>query len=311
MLFIVVCAFTAGCGSQNATGKPDPTVLPTPVNVRYDEKAHAFTWDAVKNADKYTISITEEVDGEPRSFDYNVKTNEYCYTPTFGTTTFKVQASASYYKPSEWSETATYTVTKGLNGPAIYAYVNEVIGGLRVLKIVSIESFISSREENVVYISAVFSDGHLYNYEYQYEHPIQSLKSVIENNDYERTRLRLTYDYKDFDTAGSFLKRSEYVGTLEEYRRNGYTITAISSQAYEINNSKIGLDGVYKATKGDETKYFYIKLEFGLDATAIESARYTYGVENIDLSKVREVYCYELTGDFIDALSLYVDNSAE
>ncbi len=283
---------------DNSTQNPVVLTLSTPEHVSYDAGNYTLSWNDVEHADSYKIDING------RTVD--VQDNEYVYVPQKEVTTFKVQAldSTGGYKASAWSDTVSYTVSmeNGLSTPAINAYVTAAMGNKELVKIVSITS-----KNNIVSIGAVFSDGNLHNYEYQYANNVESLESVVENNNYTSTRARETYTAKNFDTAGSYLKSSEYFGTLEEYRRAGYTISAVSSQAYEISNSLIGLDGVYKVTNGTETKYLSIKLEFTLAATATESVRYTRNVENIDSSKVYEVSCTELQGDFVDALGYYAE----
>ena len=285
--------------SKISGGSNSSTILSTPSNVSYNIDNYTLTWKAVSHADSYKV----EINGKR----YDVDSNKYVYVLQRYETTFKVQAidSTGGHKTSFWSDEVSYTLSKtgGLSTPLINAYVTYGMSGV-LTKIVSICS-----HNNIVTISAVFNiagNAKIFECEYRYDYNVESLRSVIENDNYNRTRLRNENNSKDFDTAGSYLESYQYHGTLEEYRQNGYTISAVSSQAYEKNNSEIGLDGVYKVTNGTETKYLSIKLEFTLAATATESVRYTRGVKNIDASKVYEVYCYELTGDFVDAMSYYV-----
>lgn len=306
----IVCAILlvaglalGGCTNQtktnsNANGKPG-SVLSTPTNVSYNDKTYTLTWDAVKHADSYKV----EIDGTR----YDVEGTSYSYLPSHKVTSFKVQAqdSTRTYKPSEWSDEVQYTVslTDGLTRLAVNVYVGDKMGSLELRNIVSI----AKKTDNVVSISAVFSDGLVHEFEYHYENEVASLRSVIENNNYTKIRSRGAYDVKDYDTAGSYLKKTVYSGTLEEYRTAGYTISVVSSQAYEYSDNLIGLYGIFKVTNGTETKYFNVILEFPLEASAREGARYTQGVEMIDPSRVEEIWCHELQGDFIDALELYVE----
>ena len=281
---------------NNANRAPD-VMLSTPKNVSYSDETYTLTWDAVEHADSYKLDINgNKIDVEGTS---------YAYLPSHEVTSFKVQAleTTGGYKTSEWSDEIRYMVSKteGLSAASVNVYVAEGME-IGVTKIVSIYS-----DGNFVHINSVDTKGFLHSFVYQYDYQVESLADVIKKGDQTMISVGGLYDAKDFDTAGNYLQSSELQGQLGEYKLNGYTISVVSAHAYEVNNTRIGLVGIYRATKDGETKYLAEKTLFFLDATATESVRYTRGVNNVDLTKVHEVSCVELQGDFIDALELYVD----
>lgn len=282
---------------ENKANRASDITLSTPTNVSYNDQTYTLTWDAVEHADSYKV----EINGKK----YDVEGTSYAYVPQSEATSFKVQAldTAGVFRTSEWSEEVRYTVSKteGLSAASINVYVAEGME-IGVTKIVSIYS-----DGTFVYINSVDTRGFLHSFEYEYDYQVESLADVIAKGDYVNVTMGGRYDAKDFDTAGYYLRSSALEGQLGEYKLNGYTISVVSAHAYEVNDTRIGLVGIFRATKDGETKYLAEKVLFNLAATANESARYTYGVENIDLAKVREVSCVELQGDFIDAMEFYVD----
>ena len=284
---------------ENNANRASDTTLSTPKNVSYSDETYTLTWDAVEHADSYKLDINgNKIDVEGTS---------YAYLPSHEVTSFKVQAleTSGSYKTSEWSDAVSYTVVKGsgMNAATLNVFAAEAVRK-DVVKIV----FIRPGDDGAsIYVCAVDNEGRVQYDKYEYEHPIASLESVIENNDYLNNLSLGAYGAKDYDTAGNYLELGAYKGTLGEYKNDGYTISVVTSQAYEVDSIRIGLYAVFKASKDGETKYLASLLLFNINATAQDSYRYTYGVKDIEMSKVREVFCVELQGDFLDAMEYYVE----
>lgn len=293
MIYRAVGKLPKGNGGNNSS----TSTLSTPKNVAYDGEAYKLTWSAVEHADSYKVDINGKL--------YDATGFEYAYVPSQEVNSFKVQAkdTTGNYKTSEWSEAVQHTVKmdEGLTPAAINVFASKAIGKDAV-KIVSIYS-----DGAAIVINAVDNEGRLQTCEYRYDHSVSSLNETMQNNEYTGRLSIGTHGAKNYDTAGNYLSLGAYKGTLGEYKNDGYAVSVVTSQAYEVDNTAIGLVAVFKVTKGDETKYLASMILFDLPATAEDSYRYTYSVANINLSKVYEAECVELQGDFIDALALYAD----
>ena len=286
---------------QNPSGSSnDPVVvlkLEAPTNLNYDKNNYMLSWNEVNHADGYTVNVN--------GTNYTVDKNEYYYVPYTDVTTFKVQAtdSTGAYKTSEWSTNYSYTMEAaeetGINLPAVNKYVADAFGGYKFEKVISLYNKGSN-----VFCMAIF-DGQVRNFVYFYDHEVESLDQVIKNNDYESVADISAYEVKNFDTASYYLQNNNIIGKLKEYKDQGYSIEVVTSQAYEISNSRIGLAGVYKVSLGDDVKYFAVENNFLISATAVEGKRYTDLVKDLATTYMREESCGEITGDFITALDCY------
>lgn len=100
--------------------------------------------------------------------------------------------------------------------------------------------------------------------------------------------------------ASSFLSRSEYSEQIQNLVNEGYTLSFVTSQAYEAGSDTVGIKGILKAEKSSNTRYFSVDIEIYVGNIGIETAKYTVAVEQAEWKALYEGLFLELTGDFAE-----------
>ena len=130
---------------------------------------------------------------------------------------------------------------------------------------------------------------------------VQSLKSALKTEEaYYKTTTRDRNLAKNYDTASSFLSRSEYSEQIQNLVNEGYTLSFVTSQAYEAGSETVGIKGILKAEKSSNTRYFSVDIGIYVGNIGIETAKYTVAVEQAELKALNERLFLELTGDFAE-----------
>lgn len=271
------------------------TQLATVENLKYDQQNNLLSWDDVTNADLYNVSVNGK--------ETSVEDNFYTVALTEQRTKFKVQAkdTTNTYATSKWSKSLIITLEQE---ESLVAEVNQFA-----------ES-ISLQENDLQRIISVHPEGNYLVttgvYEFMGENyilsdytdcggEVQSLKSALKTEEaYYKTTTRDRNLAKNYDTASSFLSRSEYSEQIQNLVNEGYTLSFVTSQAYEAGSETVGIKGILKAEKSSNTRYFSVDIGIYVGNIGIETAKYTVAVEQAELKALNERLFLELTGDFAE-----------
>ena len=264
--------------------------LDTVNDVEFDSVHNFLSWTEVPKADGYKIDINGEI--------FETSDVGYYYSPQKDTS-FKVQAvdSTKEYQNSEWSKACLYTVPEDVLSIAkVNSFVASLNASDKLTKVVSV-----CYDGSDICTSAVFFDK-LYQLKTAIMGDFNSLMEAIDlyNQKNNGTRFMFVYDVKDYNSMECYLKSDTYVGTVEEYRKLGYDIEVVSSQAYRESSAEMGADSILKVSNGSETKYLAVTYKFKSRDTANESVKYTTALINIDHDAAYELTCVELSGDFAE-----------
>lgn len=303
-LVVVAVVVGAVVVFSNMLKDPNPpqTQLATVQNIEYDQIDNLLTWDDVINANSYNVSVNGK--------ETRVEDNFYTVALTDQTTEFKVQAydTTNTYLASEWSEPLIITLQQE---DSLVAAVNEFAE--RILSSsVTLKQVISIHpEENNLYTTGIFEYGgsdYLYTWNTDYGQRIETddLQSVLNmENPRNQTIRDSRYEIKNYDTASSFLARQEqdgkgYNGQIQNLVNEGYTISFVTSQAYEAGSDTAGIKGILKASREGESRYYSTDIEIYVGTAGTERTKYTTAVEAADPEAIYEGSFIELTGDFAD-----------
>ena len=271
------------------------TQLATVENLKYDQQNNLLSWDDVTNADLYNVSVNGK--------ETSVEDNFYTVALTEQRTEFKVQAkdTTNTYATSKWSKSLIITLEQE---ESLVGEVNQFA-----------ES-ISLQENDLQRIISVHPEGNYLVttgvYEFMGENyilsdytdcggEVQSLKSALKTEEaYYKTTTRDRNLAKNYDTASSFLSRSEYSEQIQNLVNEGYTLSFVTSQAYEAGSETVGIKGILKAEKSSNTRYFSVDIGIYVGNIGIETAKYTVAVEQAELKALNERLFLELTGDFAE-----------
>lgn len=267
-------------------------------NIDYDDENYVINWDSVENADTYMVDINGDVE--------EVQECSYFYIPVTDTVTIKVMAldSTNTYTQSNWSEEFTYTVPDNeITIASVNAFVNDMLpSGYNLESVISMYV-----EDNYLYTRAVFGDE-LIKLETEYEENVESLKQAMEIEDQmAATRIVDKEEVVEYNSIDYLLKSNQYPDQLEEYRQQGYNISAITSQSYKMNYWGFGIETILKLDNGTDVKYFECDIICEVKDTPNKAIKYTTALENLDKDKIRINSFVELTGDFAE-IAEQIDN---
>ena len=295
----VIGAVVAFSNMQGPGPNPNPpqTQLATVQNIEYNQEDNLLTWDDVTNANSYNVSVNGK--------ETRVEDNFYTVALTDQTTEFKVQAydTTNTYLASEWSEPLVITLQQE---DSLVADVNEfaeriLSSSVTLKQVISIHS-----EENNLYTTGIFEYGgsdYLYTWNTDYGQRIETddLQSVLNmENPRNQTIRDSRYEIKNYDTASSFLARSDYSEQIQSLVNEGYTLNFVTSQAYEAGSDTAGIKGILKASREGESRYYSTDIEIYVGTAGTERTKYTTAVEAADPEAIYEGSFIELTGDFAD-----------
>ncbi len=296
----VIGAVVAFSNMQGPGPNPNPpqTQLATVQNIEYNQEDNLLTWDDVTNANSYNVSIVS--DGGERV--ETVKDNFYTVALTDQTTEFKVQAydTTNTYLASEWSEPLVITLQQE---DSLVADVNEFAESICL------------QENDLQRIISVHPDGNYLVttgvYEFMGENyilsdytdcgeEVQSLRSALKTKDaYYKTTTKDRNLAKNYDTASSFLARSEYSENLKNIIENNNGLKFVTSQAYDANGA-VGLTGILKVNKNQENHYYVLDVIISVLNVSNEQYKFTNSVEEASVNNFYRCNVTELTGDFAE-----------
>ena len=271
--------------------------LATPTNVQFTDSDYILKWDAVEHADKYRIDINGK--------SYETESNTYKYVPIVTETIFKVRAldSSLEYIDSNWSNECSYTVVQNeFSIASLNVFANGLYNGADLERVISFY-----KNDNKLYIYALYSDNSVYVSGLPYQSTITSLKSIIAAKDYgtqynpngmNHVTSRIG-KIKNYDSMSYFLQRTTYKQLLETYRLEGYSFEVVSSVAIENQEA----EGLLKLTKDQVEKYISFGFSFYPSST-IERDVYTTEIVNLDNEHLVAKHCAELTDDFVDCAKI-------
>ncbi len=295
----VVFAVSNMGGGQNVPPPPQPqTQLAMVQNIEYDYKDGLLTWDEVEHADSYNVKVDN---GE----EQKVNSTYYTFNLENDVTYFQIQAcdTTGNYKASEWTE--PYAVTKIKEEESLVDAVNNfarsiAIKGNELDKIISVMP-----EGNYLVTTGVYEyDGEKYLLTDYTDcgKPVESLKEALKTEDaYNKTETRAEEIAKDYDTEASFMARENgYSESIQRLVDENKDVKFVTSQAYEVSETGVGLRGIVKATDGVEEKFYLTDIEIYAGSINNEEVKYTTAVEQADAESLYENYFTEITGDFAD-----------
>lgn len=268
-------------------------------NITYNESSFTFSWDAIENANEYTININGET--------IQVNTNNYFYIPTEEVTEFKVKAidTSGSYEDSAWSNIYTYNIQKTNNlFLDVNVFVDDMIRGRKLKKIISMH--IESNSEGSILFTGVVCEfegkDYFYNVQTQYDENIESIEQAMKLGN-EDTYIGLKNNIVDYNSAEHLLKSNSFKGELEEYRKQGYEISVISSQTVEMEGAEDGeafkIYATYKLEKDGIIKYVQATYQCEINNPSSNPVlNYTQRLEEPDDRALYQLSFCELTGDF-------------
>lgn len=294
LIVIVIGLDMAGIIGGNSNHTSTKTRLKAPTNLAYDEVQALLTWDEVENANMYKVSINDEIK--------EVETNYYTFMPTKKESTIKVRSidKTGEYEFSSWSKEITYTIPDDVITPqSVFAFVSKL-----------------DRSRDLVNIASLYiKDGLLYSkchvikynnkdkvifYITTFETPVTTLEEAM-NTKILGTVIRNEYDYSEYKSAEYFIKSREYVGQMEEYRKDGYTFEVVSSETIDKGVNLPMIYGTYRLTKGEDVKYIESSIDFCLEnPSTSKGTNYTTKLQITSERSARELSFHELTGDFYE-----------
>lgn len=297
----VIGAVVAFSNMQGPGPNPNPpqTQLATVQNIEYNQEDNLLTWDDVINANSYNVSIVSD-DGERVE---TVQDNFYTVALTDQTTEFKVQAydTTNTYLASEWSEPLVITLQQE---DSLVADVNEFASKVAREDYV-LQKVLSVRPDGTNLITTgvytVAGDDYLCEWSTRYDHEVNNLEEALQREDVRANTLSLEFDLaKNYDTASSFLERSDYSEQIQSLVNEGYTLSFVTSQAYEAGSDTAGIKGILKASREGESRYYSTDIEIYVGTAGTERTKYTTAVEAADPEAIYEGSFIELTGDFAE-----------
>ena len=310
LLFGLMVPLT-GCFSSNREPEINPRSLKTPTNLSFNDEDYVLTWSIVEHADQYKININGKDVG-------TVSENEYAYTPTTETTTFKVQASDSTYEylTSLWSDELTYTLPaeeERVTEAAVNNFVNNLDKYAELKDVVGMYL-----KDGNMYVQAVYRDGRetvLKTFCIEYPMPVSSLKEAI-TNEYDRAHDFDEYTVSNYKSLESLLESDSFAGQMEELNQAGYEFSIVKSQTVENSdasdvNKNCSIFAVIRAERSGDVKYFQTRINCKVtNPSTHQEINYTTKLKNPSDRTVTEKLFNELTGDFYDFFdAIYQKNS--
>lgn len=293
----VIGAVVAFSNMQGPGPNPNPpqTQLATVQNIEYNQEDNLLTWDDVINANSYNVSVNGK--------ETRVEDNFYTVVLTDQTTEFKVQAydTTNTYLESEWSEPLVITLQQE---DSLVADVNEFASKVAREDYV-LQKVLSVRPDGTNLITTgvytVAGDDYLCEWSTRYDHEVNNLEEALQREDVRANTLSLEFDLaKNYDTASSFLARSDYSEQIQSLVNEGYTLNFVTSQAYEAGSDTAGIKGILKASREGESRYYSTDIEIYVGTAGTERTKYTTAVEAADPEAIYEGSFIELTGDFAE-----------
>lgn len=295
VVFAVVFAIIFSLFNSNDSPKPPiNTQLGVVDNIEYDKDTNILSWEEIDFADSYNVSINDEIS--------IIKDETYCMMNVDPSITYyivKIQAcdSTGTYLSSEWSEPFEITLTKQESlVSAVNEFAKNITGQSYKLKnVVSMHA-----EDSHLFTTATYEymgKDYILTYDTDCGETITSLEEALKTQNVNyKTYTDSENLAKNYDTASSFLARSEYSEQIQALADQQYDLSFVTSQAYEISSNTIGLKGILKATKGNESNYYSVNLSSAVGSFNNEEYKYTNAME--EAQKVNERTFVELTGDF-------------
>lgn len=274
---------------------PPQTQLATVQNIEYDQQSNLLTWDDITNANSYNVSVNGK--------ETRVEDNFYTVALTDQTTEFKVQAydTTNTYLASEWSEPLVITLQQE---DSLVADVNEfadnvAASSLTLKKVVGVHA-----EGSHLYTTGVYErmgEDYVYTFDTDCGKTIETLEEALKTENLsEITYIDSRNLAKNYDTASSFLARSDYSEQIQSLVNEGYTLNFVTCQAYEAGSDTAGIKGILKASREGESRYYSTDIEIYVGTAGTERTKYTTAVEAADPEAIYEGSFIELTGDFYE-----------
>ncbi len=290
-----VGAISAFSNMKGAT-PPDPqTQLATVQRIEYNEDKNILSWENVNGADSYNVSVNDKVESVNETY-YTVDVD-----PTITDYTVQIQAcdSTGTYLSSEWSQPFEITLTKQESlVSAVNEFAKNITGQSYKLKnVVSMHA-----EDSHLFTTATYEymgKDYILTYDTDCGETITSLEEALKTQDVNKVTYTDSENAaKNYDTASSFLARSEYSEQIQELADQQYDLSFVTSQAYEITSDTLGIKGILKAKNDYETKYYSVDVSMYVGQFNNEQYKYTNAVVDAQLGGMIEESFVELTGDF-------------
>ncbi len=297
VVFAVVFAIIFSLfNSNDSPNPPINTQLGVVDNIEYDKDTNILSWEEIDFADSYNVSINDEIS--------IIKDETYCMVNVDPSITYyivKIQAcdSTGTYLSSEWSEPFEITLTKQ---ESLVSAVNEFAESIpsdayKMKSVISMHA-----EDSHLFTTATYEymgKDYILTYDTDCGETITSLEEALKTQKVNEKTYRDSKNLaKHYDTASSFLARSEYSEQIQALADQQYDLSFVTSQAYEITSDTLGIKGILKAKNDYETKYYSVDVSMYVGQFNNEQYKYTNAVVDAQLGGMIEESFVELTGDF-------------
>ena len=254
-------------------------------------------WDAVENADAYVVDIN----GSTKQVD----TNACFHVPTEGVTEFKVKAidTTGEYEDSKWSNVYTHTVDATVEEnlySRVNIFVNDILEGFKLKEIVAV--YANGNNLYTQVICQYNGSDYFHNIITEYDTRITSIEQAM-SLESGVSYLGMGQQIVDHNSAEHLLKSDTLTGSLEDYKKEGYTISVVASQTVQekgyADGSAYSIYGTYKLEKNGEVKYVQAAYQCVItNPSSNPTTNYTTKLENSNDRYLSELNFTELTGDF-------------
>lgn len=296
VVFAVVFAIIFSLFNSNDSPKPPiNTQLGVVDNIEYDKDTNILSWEEIDFADSYNVSVNNKVESVNETY-YTVDVD-----PSVTDYTVQIQAcdSTGTYLSSEWSEPFEITLTKQESLlSAVNEFAKNITGQSYKLKnVVSMHA-----EDSHLFTTATYEHmgkDYILTYDTDCGETITSLEEALKTQDVNFVTYTDSENLaKNYDTASSFLARSEYSEQIQALADQQYDLSFVTSQAYEAGSRSVGIKGILKAKNDYETKYYSVDVGMYVGDFNNEEYKYTNAVVDAQLGGMIEESFVELTGDF-------------
>ena len=241
---------------------PQQTIqtLETPDNFAFDNESYVLTWDDVEHAEGYTIAYN----GENIEVDAGETSQAVLLASTENTFKIKANGDGVNYKDSAWSDAITYTV-QNTEELSLFEKINIELNRAATEEGYTIERVIgisyADVEEDYWGSNLFFQTISTKNDKSLNDIPgasdLMDMLSKVDETTFESNDD--IYNIVNYNSAEKLIASKRYDGEMEALRVQGYEISVLDSCVREgkgTSKFRFEIVGTYKATLGDDVKYF-------------------------------------------------------
>lgn len=303
MFAVVIFIFVRYLGPLFGSNDDGSRRLDTPANIDFSFEKKVITWSPVENANVYYVKIN---DGD----ETKVVETSMPYIATFKSVTVSVKASSSTaeYPDSDWSEPATFENNEICSYQAVCEFVTNILA----INITSLEGVFLEDNRTFRVVATIAKRNTVHEILCTYDEDIHSIEEALT---IEPIGIREVthFSISEYHSAESLVESGELDGQLEQYRQDGWKISVVSDVTTKLDRDDIMcIYGIFKLTKGDETKYVYVIYDCMIrHLSPYEFMNYSDDIINVSNRRLYEISFHEFTPEEIDFLRYNHDLNVE